>query len=125
MMDRILVAEDDAALRLLYTIWLESAGFDVTPVADGRAALEALERRPLPDAALLDVEMPFVDGLSVCRYLHALDPSVRIIVVTGMEDARRAALTAGAADVIRKPCDRGQIVAAVRLREAAQLRLTA
>jgi CheY-like chemotaxis protein len=124
-MDRILVAEDDAALRLLYTIWLESAGFDVTPVADGRAALEALERRPLPDAALLDVEMPFVDGLSVCRYLHALDPSVRIVVVTGMEDARRVALTAGAADVIRKPCDRGQIVAAVRLREAAQLRLTA
>jgi CheY-like chemotaxis protein len=124
-MDRLLVAEGDAALRLLYTIWLESAGFDVTPVADGRAALEALERRPLPDAALLDVEMPFVDGLSVCRYLHALDPSVRIVVVTGMEDARGAALAAGAADVIRKPCDRGQIVAAVRLREAAQLRLTA
>ena len=124
-MDRILVAEDDAALRLLYAVWLESAGFDVTPVADGRAALEALERRPLPDAALLDVEMPFVDGLSVCRYLHALDPSVRIVVVTGMEDARGAALTAGAADVVRKPCDRGQIVAAVRPREAAQLRLTA
>jgi len=124
-MDRILVAEDDAALRLLYTIWLESAGFDVTPVADGRAALEALERRPLPDAALLDVEMPFVDGLSVCRYLHALDSSVRIVVVTAMEDARGDALAAGAADVIRKPCDRGQIVAAVRLHEAAQLRLTA
>src|SRR2546430_614360 len=95
-MDRILVAEDDAALRLLYTVWLESAGFDVTPVADGRAALEALERRPLPDAALLDIEMPFVDGLSVCRYLHALDPAVRIVVVTGMEDARGAALTAEA-----------------------------
>jgi len=124
-MDRILVAEDDAALRLLYTIWLESAGFDVTPVADGRAALEALERRPLPDAALLDVEMPFVDGLSVCRYLHALDPSVRIVVVTAMEDARGDALAAGAAEVIRKPCDRGRIVAAVRLREGAQLRLTA
>jgi two-component system, OmpR family, response regulator len=87
-MDRILVAEDDAALRLLYTIWLESAGFDVTQVADGRAAIEALERRPLPDAALLDVEMPFVDGLSVCRYLHALDPSIRVVVATGVEDAR-------------------------------------
>jgi CheY-like chemotaxis protein len=124
-MDRILVAEDDAALRLLYTIWLESAGFDVTPVADGRAALEALERRPLPDAALLDVEMPFVDGLSVCRYLHALDPSVRIVVVTGVEDARADALAAGAGEVLRKPCDPGRIVAAVRLRRAAQLRLTA
>jgi CheY-like chemotaxis protein len=124
-MDRILVAEDDAALRLLYTIWLESAGFDVTQVADGRAAIEALERRPLPDAALLDVEMPFVDGLSVCRYLHALDPSIRVVVATGVEDARADALAAGAADVLRKPCDRGQIVAAVRPRRAAQLRLTA
>jgi DNA-binding response OmpR family regulator len=124
-MDRILVAEDDAALRLLYTIWLEAAGFDVTPVADGRAALAALERRPLPDAALLDVEMPFVDGLSVCRYPHALDPSVRIVVVTGVEDARADALSAGAADVLRKPCDPRRIVAAVRPRQAAQLRLTA
>lgn len=124
MMDRILVAEDNAALRLLYAIWLESAGFDVTAVADGRAALEALERRPLPDAALLDIEMPFVDGLSVCRYLHALDPSIRIVVVTGVDDARADALAAGAADVLRKPCNPGQIVGALRPRHA-RLRLTA
>jgi CheY-like chemotaxis protein len=124
-MDRILVAEDNSALRLLYAIWLESDGFEVTAVADGRAALEALERRPLPDAALLDVEMPFVDGLSVCRYLHALDPSVRIVVVTGVEDARADALAAGAADVLCKPCNPDRIVAAVRPREGARLRLTA
>ncbi|HEX5246398.1 MAG TPA: response regulator [Gaiellaceae bacterium] len=124
-MDRILVAEDNAALRLLYAIWLESAGFEVTAVADGRAALEALERRPLPDGALLDVEMPFVDGLSVCRYLHALDPTVRIVVVTGVEDARTDALAAGASDALRKPCNPDQIVAAVRRHDRARLRLTA
>lgn len=124
-MDRILVAEDDAALRLLYSTWLESAGFDVTAVADGRAALEALERRPLPDAALLDVEMPFVDGLSVCRYLHARDPSVRVVVVTGIEDARVDALAAGASEVLRKPCNPARVVAAVRPRGDARLRLTA
>jgi CheY-like chemotaxis protein len=124
-MDRILVAEDNASLRLLYAIWLESGGFDVTVVADGRAALQALERRPLPDVALLDIEMPFVDGLSVCRYLHALDPSVRIVVVTGVEDARADALAAGASDVLRKPCNPGQIVAAVRPHRGAGLRLTA
>jgi CheY-like chemotaxis protein len=123
-MDRILVAEDNSALRLLYSIWLESGGFEVTAVPDGRAALTALERRPLPDAVLLDIEMPFVDGLSVCRYLHALDPSVRIVVVTGVEDARGAALAAGASEVLCKPCDPAQIVGAVR-REAARLRLTA
>ena len=123
-MDRILVAEDSAALRLLYSIWLESNGFDVTAVSDGRAALEVLERRPLPDAALLDIEMPFVDGVSVCRYFHALDPSVRIVVVTGVEDARADALAAGASDVLRKPCNPGQIVAVLRP-ERARLRLTA
>ena len=123
-MDRILVAEDNAALRLLYSIWLESNGFDVTAVADGRAALEVLERRPLPDAALLDIEMPFVDGISVCRYLHALDPSVRIVVATGVEDARADALAAGASEVLRKPCAPARIVGAVR-REATRLRLTA
>jgi two-component system OmpR family response regulator len=123
-MDRILVAEDDAALQLLYAIWLESEGFEVTAVADGRAALEALERRALPDAALLDIEMPFVDGLSVCRYLHALDPTVRIVVATGVEDARADALAAGAWDVVRKPCNPARIVAALRP-ERGRLRLTA
>jgi len=123
-MDRILVAEDNSALRLLYAIWLESGGFEVTAVADGRAALAALERRPLPDAVLLDIEMPFVDGLSVCRYLHALDPSIPVLVVTGVEGARGDALAAGASDVLSKPCDPAQIVGAVR-REAARLRLTA
>jgi CheY-like chemotaxis protein len=124
MMDRILVAEDDASLRLLYSIWLESNGFDVTAVADGRAAIEALERRPLPDAALLDIEMPFVDGVSVCRYLHALDPSVRIVVLTGVEDARAEAFAAGASEVLSKPCDPAQIVGSVRP-ERVRLRLTA
>ena len=124
MMDRILVAEDDASLRLLYSIWLESNGFDVTAVADGRAAIEALERRPLPDAALLDIEMPFVDGVSVCRYLHALDPSVRVVVVTGVEDARADAFAAGASEVLNKPCDPAQIVGSVRP-ERVRLRLTA
>jgi two-component system OmpR family response regulator len=123
-MDRILVAEDDAALQLLYAIWLESEGFEVTAVADGRAALEALERRPLPDVALLDIEMPFVDGLSVCRYLHALDPTVRIVIATGVEDARADALAAGASDVVRKPCNPARIVAALRP-ERGRLRLTA
>src|SRR2546430_16993441 len=112
-MDRILVAEDDAALRLLYAVWLESAGFDVTPVADGRAALEALERPPLPDAALLDVEMPFVDGLSVCRSLHAFYPSVRIVPVTGREHARGAALTAPHAAATPQPCHPAEHIPAV------------
>jgi len=104
-MRRILVAEDDSALRLLYGIWLGSHGYDVTAVADGRAAIAMLERGPLPDAAVLDVDMPFVDGLSVCRYLHARDAAVPIVLVTGIEEVRAEALAAGAVQVLAKPCD--------------------
>ena len=111
-MAAILVAEDDAALRLLYTMWLESAGHRVTAVADGRAAIAAIQRL-VPDAAVLDVEMPFVDGLAVCRYLHARDPNVAVLVVSGVEEVRAAALAAGASEVIGKPCDRVRLVQAL------------
>jgi CheY-like chemotaxis protein len=111
-MARILVAEDNAALRLLYTIWLESAGHDVTTAVDGRDAIAQIQRR-IPDAAVLDVEMPYVDGLAVCRYLHALAPGVPILVVTALEDAHADAANAGAGLILPKPCDRDQLVEAV------------
>lgn len=111
-MAEILVAEDDAALRLLYVIWLESAGHRVTAVADGREAMAQIQRR-VPDAAVLDVEMPFVDGLAVCRYLHARDPHVAVLVVSGIEEVRAAALAAGASEAIGKPCDRVRLVQAL------------
>jgi CheY-like chemotaxis protein len=103
-MSRILVAEDDFALRQLYRVWLEHAGYDVTEAADGREALAELQRGLAPDGAVLDVDMPFVDGLSVCRYLHARDASIPIVVVSGIEDLRPAALAAGAAVTLVKPC---------------------
>ena len=110
-MHRILVAEDDPALRALYVIWLEHSGYDVVACADGREALAALERGYTPDAAVLDVDMPYVDGLSVCRYLHARDAGVPIVVVSGVDELRRAALAAGASDVLVKPCRREQLLA--------------
>jgi len=111
-MARILVAEDDAALRRLYTIWLESAGHQVTEAADGREALEQIQRRA-PEAAILDVEMPFVDGLSVARYLHARDARTAIVIISGIDDIRADALSAGAAEVLAKPCDRAALRAAL------------
>lgn len=112
-MNRILVAEDDAALRALYVVWLEHAGCDVVACADGREALAALEGGSAPDAAVLDVDMPFVDGLSVCRYLHARDAGVPIVVVSGVDELRRSALAAGASDVLVKPCLREELMAAL------------
>ncbi|HKT44704.1 MAG TPA: response regulator [Gaiellaceae bacterium] len=106
-MASILVAEDDAALRLLYTMWLESAGHRVTAVADGRAAIATIQRL-VPEAAVLDVEMPFVDGLAVGRYLHGLAPDVPILFVTALEG-----LDAGRAEVLPKPCGRDLLVQAL------------
>jgi CheY-like chemotaxis protein len=111
-MAKILVAEDDAALRLLYTIWLESVGHQVTAVADGRDAI-ALIQQWVPGLAVLDVEMPYVDGLAVSRYLHALAPEVPILVVTALDDARAGAEEAGAGRILTKPCDRDLLVDAV------------
>jgi CheY-like chemotaxis protein len=112
-MNRMLLAEDDAALRTLYVIWLEHAGYEVVACADGREALAALEGGLAPCAAVLDVDMPYVDGLSVSRYLHARDENVPIVVVSGVDDIRGAALAAGASDVLVKPCGREQLLAAL------------
>jgi CheY-like chemotaxis protein len=113
-MARILVAEDSAALRLLYAIWLESDGHDVVAVADGRAAIAALERGCLPDAAVLDVEMPYVDGLSVCRYLRMRAPAIPIVIVSGVDGVRAGALAAGASAVLEKPVGPEELTAALR-----------
>jgi two-component system response regulator MprA len=107
-MRRIFVAEDDPALRRLYRIWLESDGCDVLEAADGREALALLERERLPDGAVLDVNMPYVDGLSVCRYLRMRAPDIPIVIVSGMR-----AVAAEATAVLTKPCDCGELLAAL------------
>lgn len=112
-MARILVAEDSPALRLLYSLWLEGDGHEVVAVADGRAAIEALERGRMPDAAVLDVEMPYVDGLSVCSYLRMRAPTVPIVIVSGVDGVRADALAAGASVVLAKPFSPAELTAAV------------
>ncbi|HEY2542897.1 MAG TPA: response regulator [Gaiellaceae bacterium] len=121
-MRRILVADDEPAIRQLYSIWLAGHGDDVRTAADGREAIALVGRGWIPDAAALDLDMPFVDGLSVCRYLHALDPSIRIVVVTGVEDARPKALDAGAIDVLHKPCSREALLGALHVHHAGDER---
>lgn len=118
-MARILVAEDNAALRLLYSIWLRHDGDDVRAVGDGREAIELVETGWVPDAAVLDVEMPFVDGLAVAHYLHARDERIHIVVVSALDDVRKPAFHAGATDVFAKPVDRDQLVAAIGTHAAA------
>jgi CheY-like chemotaxis protein len=88
-------------------------------VADGREAISLVERGWIPESAVLDVEMPFVDGLAVCRYLHARDERIHIVVVSALDDVREPALHAGALDVLAKPVSREDLLAAVMPHAAA------
>jgi CheY-like chemotaxis protein len=107
-MRSVLVAEDNAALRGLYRLWLEGVGYLVAEAADGREAIRLLEAGPLPDAAVLDVDMPYVDGLAVCRYLRLRSRTMRIVIVSGMKPAAPEANAA-----LAKPCSREQLLAAL------------
>ena len=83
---RILLADDDATVRLLMQAALEKAGFDVTVACDGVDAVRLFDARPA-DMVMLDVEMPGMDGYAVCSYLRErVGDELPIMMVTGMDD---------------------------------------
>ena len=103
---RVLIADDDEINLLLLRETLEGAGFEVVAASDGAEALNlaALDRF---DAALLDVQMPNVDGHEVCRRLRAAEATrhLPIVMITGRDDPASIEKTyeAGATDFIAKP----------------------
>ncbi len=113
-MARLVVAEDDPKQAHVLRIYAENDGHDVTVVGDGRAALEEVRRRQ-PDLLLLDVMMPRVDGLDVCRILRA-ESAVPIILITARssEDDVLLGLDLGADDYVVKPYSPRQLMARVR-----------
>lgn len=120
----ILVAEDDPNQAELVRRYLEHDGHTVVVVHDGRAAIDEARRRS-PDLLLLDVMMPKVDGLDVCRVLRA-ESDVPIVLLTArsVEDDVLLGFDLGADDYITKPYRPRQMVARVRtiLRRARQVR---
>jgi len=102
----VLVADDDADIVVLVRLGLERAGMEVAAAADGRAALLLAQART-PDAAVLDVMMPRVDGLEVTRQLRATAATATIpilILSAAVQDAHVAlARTAGADEHMAKP----------------------
>src|SRR3954464_13281617 len=115
---RILVAEDDLKQAELIRRYLEREGHLTVVVHDGRAAIDEARRRS-PDLLVLDVMMPKVDGLDVCRVLRADSPTgleVPIIMLTARstEDDLLLGLDLGADDYLTKPYNPRELVARVR-----------
>jgi CheY-like chemotaxis protein len=99
---RALVVEDDEAMRDLLRRTLERVGFAVATAATGRAALKLFGERQV-DLAVTDLTMPEMDGLTLIRELIRVQPSARIIVVSGADSGHDAARALGAKAVLRKP----------------------
>ena len=117
MSTRVLVVEDDPDIAELVTRYLEKAGYAATRVSSGRDALDAV-RAKAPDLIVLDVMLPHVDGLEVCRLLRANEQtaSIPIIMLTARaeESERIVGLEMGADDYIAKPFSPNELVARVR-----------
>jgi len=125
-MNRILVAEDDPDIASLLGHYLQRAGFEADLVASGRDVMSRIRNAP-PDLLLLDLMLPGVDGLEVCRAVRG-DPAtaaVPIIMVTakGEESDRIVGLELGADDYITKPFSPNEVIARIRalLRRAQRI----
>ena len=114
-MARVLVAEDDPAVRTAVTRVLELEGYTVASVNDGAAALAFITDTP-PDAVVMDVMMPFADGLTVCREARMRGSRVPILLLTAKHEVsdRVAGLDAGADDYLVKPFAIDELLARVR-----------
>jgi DNA-binding response OmpR family regulator len=116
---RVLVVEDDTTVREITRRYLGDAGYTVDEAADGPSGLRAARADP-PDAVVLDVMLPGLNGLEVCRALRDSHPRLPIVMLSalGDENDRVAGLQLGADDYVTKPFSARELV----LRVAAVLR---
>jgi two-component system phosphate regulon response regulator PhoB len=123
-MSTILLAEDDPDILHMVSFKLRRAGFDVLEAVDGFATLQ-VAREQRPDLVLLDVRMPRMDGIAVCRELRAAPHTERVPIIMLTARARpqdrEQAYAAGATDYIVKPFSPRELVLRV---EAALARVS-
>ena len=117
-MRKVLVVDDDPHIRDVICFALRRAGFDIAEAGDGRAALARFERDK-PDLVILDVLMPELDGLDVCRAMRAMagaggDVPILFLSSKGAEADRVVGLEVGGDDYITKPFSPRELVARVK-----------
>jgi DNA-binding response OmpR family regulator len=109
-----MVVEDDPAIAQMISLQLELSGYRTHVERDGLAALEAI-RRDRPDVVLLDIGLPGLDGIQVCRRLRAGDDWTPILFVTARDDEvdRVVGLELGADDYVTKPFSPREVIARI------------
>ncbi len=126
MSDRILIVEDEPSLLETLALNLRSGGYDVVTASDGATALE-VARSAAPDLVILDLMLPELDGLTVCRSLRqASDVPILILTARTGELDKIIGLESGADDYLTKPFSLGELQARIRalLRRAGPRRLS-
>ena len=115
-MKKVLIAEDESAIREIIAITLKRAGYEVTEACDGQQALDIYaEKNGAFDVVLLDIMMPNLDGLEVCKRLRNESSTVGIIMLTAktQEMDKVSGLLMGADDYITKPFSPSELMARV------------
>ena len=114
-MAKVLVVDDSAFMRMRNAALLKELGHEVVEAADGAQAV-ALFKQERPDAVLMDITMPVMDGLQALKAILEVDPSARVAMVTamGQQAIVMEAIKAGARDFVVKPFDPERVQAALR-----------
>jgi len=122
MVERLLMIEDDTRLAQMVSQYLGQSGYQVTHAGDGRSGLERLQPRaaePLPDLVILDLMLPDMDGLDVCKRIRAMPGAagrVPVLMLTAKGDPmdRIVGLEIGADDYLPKPFEPRELLARIR-----------
>ena len=116
---KVLVVDDDYALRSLLAKELEEVSFEVRAAEDGDEAIQLVrsesEKGQGFDVILLDIKMPKVDGFEVLKYARAKIPQTKVIMVTGYAEVKNAieSFRLGASNIISKPFDLDEVVVSI------------
>jgi two-component system response regulator MprA len=112
-MSRILVADDDAAIRRMLERTLVREGYAVSTASNGREALDQIHAAP-PDLLLLDLMMPVLDGWAVYRELHREGAALPIIIITAGEQASLVHQDLPGSDVLPKPFELDELLSMIQ-----------